>query len=188
MRILRSTYSAYFHSTSTLNYIRSLLASGFADIHHPQDWSLSHVRSAALKWEFRNNRECFLDNGQRRISEHNIESIRCACFQQDHWSVRESVLRNGWWQRGVWRSWLLHKVRPRFPVRPKKRYWYDVASHEGLLLDYEEALTRELPVPRGRDDHFDPLINSQENAYYNTSAHFLWVGDRTRQLDGAHVE
>ena len=45
------------------------------------------------------------------------------------------------------------------------------------MLDYEQALTREFPsgVP-------------QERGYYNTSAHFLWIGDRTRQLDGAHVE
>ncbi|KIY63421.1 DAHP synthetase [Cylindrobasidium torrendii FP15055 ss-10] len=44
-------------------------------------------------------------------------------------------------------------------------------SHEGLMLDYEESLTR--PTPTG---------------HYNTSAHFLWVGDRTRQLNGAHIE
>ncbi len=46
-------------------------------------------------------------------------------------------------------------------------------SHEGLLLPYEEALTR-----------FDP---SREKDY-NMGAHFLWIGDRTRTLDGAHVE
>jgi 3-deoxy-7-phosphoheptulonate synthase len=46
-------------------------------------------------------------------------------------------------------------------------------SHEGLLLDYEEALTR-------RD--------SFTGDWYDCSAHMLWIGDRTRQLDGAHVE
>jgi 3-deoxy-7-phosphoheptulonate synthase len=45
-------------------------------------------------------------------------------------------------------------------------------SHEGLLLDYEEALTR-------RD--------SLTGDWYDCSAHMLWIGDRTRQLDGAHV-
>jgi 3-deoxy-7-phosphoheptulonate synthase len=101
-------------------------------------------------------------------------------------------------------------------------------SHEGLLLDYEEALTRLFPLPpaiqappslegtpaipgtplrRDRTPSTTPsrsssrypnqttsgslltageLTNSQ--AHYNTSAHFLWVGDRTRQIDGAHVE
>ncbi len=46
-------------------------------------------------------------------------------------------------------------------------------SHEALLLGYEEALTR-------RD--------SLTGEWYDCSAHLLWVGDRTRQLDGAHVE
>ncbi|MFT7005178.1 MAG: 3-deoxy-7-phosphoheptulonate synthase [Sulfurimonas sp.] len=46
-------------------------------------------------------------------------------------------------------------------------------SHEALLLQYEEAFTR-------RD--------SLSGDWYDTSAHMLWIGDRTRQLDGAHVE
>ena len=46
-------------------------------------------------------------------------------------------------------------------------------SHEGLLLDYEEGLTR-------RD--------SLTGDWYDCSAHMLWIGDRTRQADGAHVE
>ncbi len=46
-------------------------------------------------------------------------------------------------------------------------------SHEALLLPYEQALTR---------------IDSTSGDYYACSAHFLWIGDRTRQLDGAHVE
>ena len=46
-------------------------------------------------------------------------------------------------------------------------------SHESLLLPYEEALTR---------------MSSTHNKHYACSAHFLWIGDRTRQLDGAHVE
>jgi len=46
-------------------------------------------------------------------------------------------------------------------------------SHEGLLLDYEEGLTR-------RD--------SLTGDWYDCSAHLLWIGERTRQLDGAHVE
>ena len=46
-------------------------------------------------------------------------------------------------------------------------------SHEGLMLDYEEALTR-------RD--------SLTDEWYDCSAHMLWIGERTRQPDGAHVE
>ncbi|WP_019181591.1 class II 3-deoxy-7-phosphoheptulonate synthase [Microbacterium yannicii] len=46
-------------------------------------------------------------------------------------------------------------------------------GHEGLLMDYERPMTR---------------IDSRTNTPYNTSAHFLWIGERTRELDGAHVD
>lgn len=47
------------------------------------------------------------------------------------------------------------------------------ASHEGLLMEYERALTR---------------IDSRTGQPYVTSGHFLWIGERTRDLDGAHVD
>jgi 3-deoxy-7-phosphoheptulonate synthase len=46
-------------------------------------------------------------------------------------------------------------------------------SHEGLLLEYEEAFTR---------------IDTTFGGYYDTSAHLIWIGNRTRRSDGAHVE
>jgi 3-deoxy-7-phosphoheptulonate synthase len=46
-------------------------------------------------------------------------------------------------------------------------------SHEALLLNYEQSLTR---------------VDSLSGQWFDCSAHFLWIGDRTRQLDGAHVE
>src|SRR6516165_2984670 len=46
-------------------------------------------------------------------------------------------------------------------------------SHEALLLGYEQALTR---------------LDSTSGDYYATSGHLIWIGDRTRQLNGAHVE
>ncbi|WP_278314875.1 class II 3-deoxy-7-phosphoheptulonate synthase [Lolliginicoccus levis] len=48
------------------------------------------------------------------------------------------------------------------------------ASHEALVLDYERAMLR---LDKRRD----------EPRLYDLSAHFLWIGDRTRQLDGAHI-
>ena len=47
------------------------------------------------------------------------------------------------------------------------------SSHEALLLEYEQAMTR---------------IDSRTDSPYDVSAHFVWIGERTRQLDGAHVE
>src|ERR1700761_2558645 len=46
-------------------------------------------------------------------------------------------------------------------------------SHEALLLGFEEAMTR---------------VDSTSGDWYDVSAHLLWIGERTRQLDGAHVE
>ena len=48
-------------------------------------------------------------------------------------------------------------------------------SHEALLLGYEEPLTRQSTI-------------TADKGWYSTSAHMIWIGDRTRQLDGAHVE
>jgi len=56
---------------------------------------------------------------------------------------------------------------------PQMRETDFYTSHEALLLPYEQALTR---------------IDSTSGKYYACSAHFLWIGDRTRQLDGSHVE
>jgi 3-deoxy-7-phosphoheptulonate synthase len=47
------------------------------------------------------------------------------------------------------------------------------SSHEALVLEYEHAMTR---------------IDSRTELPYDVSAHFVWIGERTRQLDGAHVE
>ncbi len=56
---------------------------------------------------------------------------------------------------------------------PQVRHVDVYTSHEALLLGYEEAMTR---------------VDSTSGDYYDTSAHMLWIGDRTRQPDGAHVE
>jgi 3-deoxy-7-phosphoheptulonate synthase len=47
------------------------------------------------------------------------------------------------------------------------------SSHEALIMEYEKALTR---------------IDSRTGLPYDVSAHFVWIGERTRQLDGAHVD
>jgi len=140
--------SAYFHSTTTLNYVRALLTSGFASLHHPRDWSLSHVRSPALRKEFESITEGLSDA---------LDFSQTIGID----SGRDSVS----FERGGGRG----------AVGEVEFY----TSHEGLMLDYEQALTRELPLSGSPNT---------KTAFYNTSAHFLWIGDRTRQLDGAHVE
>lgn len=149
---------AYFHSAATLNYIRAQLASGIADLHRPLDWGLGHVGDPEL---------------QARYA-HIVESIR------------ESL-----------------RFMRTVGVDSAKLQSVDLfTSHEGLLLEYESAMTRLLRHPVNKfsktangpslSDSVYSLDGETEEAepagYYNTSAHFLWIGDRTRQPDHAHVE
>ncbi|ODQ65878.1 DAHP synthetase [Nadsonia fulvescens var. elongata DSM 6958] len=126
--------SAYFHSAATLNFIRSSLANGFADLHKPFDWSLSHVQDDVIKERY-----------QAIVSK-----------------ITESLKFMG--TIGADKSAGLKSVD-------------FFTSHEALMLEYEQSLTRELKDPETGEKH-----------WYNTSGHFIWIGDRTRQLDGAHVE
>ncbi|KII83228.1 hypothetical protein PLICRDRAFT_119688 [Plicaturopsis crispa FD-325 SS-3] len=156
--------SAYFHSTATLNHVRALLTSGFASLHHPRDWSLGHVRSPALREEF------------ERI----VEGLSDALDFSTTIGVDSG------------------RENPRYESGGGRGAFGEVdfyTSHEGLMLDYEQALTRSFPLPSTHSLTRPPSPvpsssppPSPPKAFYNTSAHFLWIGDRTRQLDGAHVE
>ena len=150
--------SAYHHSAATLNFIRGSLASGIADLHSPLDWELGHVKDTKIRAQY------------TRIVDSITDSLR--------------------FMRTVGAD-----------SNAKDLETVDMyTSHEGLLLEYEQSLTRRLkhPLP---DLDFPPVQETSEQqvnghqasdghkmGWYNTSAHFLWIGDRTRQLDGAHVE
>ncbi|GAB5587361.1 hypothetical protein Unana1_02261 [Umbelopsis nana] len=125
---------AYFHSAATLNYVRAILDSGFADLHKPHSWNLDHVRSGSTRKEY----QAIVD----RLTE-----------AMD----------------------FMHTIGADSPPSLSHVDWY--TSHEGLLLEYEAALTREQVSP-----------STGEKKWYNTGAHFLWIGDRTRQPEGGHVE
>jgi 3-deoxy-7-phosphoheptulonate synthase len=65
------------------------------------------------------------------------------------------------------------RLRARCPTNPEMRTTDFYTSHEALLLGYEQAMTR---------------IDSTSGDWYDTSGHMIWIGDRTRQPDHAHVE
>lgn len=155
---------AYFHSAATLNYLRASISSGLADLHSPLDWGLGHVLDPTLREKY------------QRIT----QSIGDALDM-----MRTIGLNTG----GALETVDLF------------------TSHEGLLLEYEQSLTRQfkhpantisaLPerptspsrsrnLPNGTSKAKIPL--PPNTGYYDTSAHFLWIGDRTRQLTHAHVE
>ena len=156
---------AYFHSAATLNYVRAQLGSGIADLHNPMDWGLGHVRDPELQKRY------------ARIVESISESLR---FMRTIGADTAGQLQT-----------------------------VDLyTSHEGLLLAYEESMTRKMKHPPNRTvpllqkptpaPKVSPLTGGAlrnpsisepiTKGYYNTSTHFLWVGDRTRQPDHAHIE
>lgn len=136
---------AYFHSASTLNYMRASISSGLADLHSPLDWGLGHVRDETIK----------------------------AKYQSIVGSITESLR-------------FMRTVGADTAARGLETV--DLfTSHEALLLEYEQTLTRHLAHPQLSPSASSPFHPSPKG-FYNTSAHFLWIGDRTRQLTGAHIE
>lgn len=134
--------SAYFHSATTLNYVRGQIASGIADLHNPLDWGLGHVRDKELQTKY------------QKIVSSISDSLR---FMRTIGADTAGQLQT-----------------------------VDLyTSHEGLVLEYEQSLTRRLRHPAS---YLSASKTTDGKGWYNTSAHFLWIGDRTRQLDGAHVE
>ncbi|WP_394822452.1 3-deoxy-7-phosphoheptulonate synthase class II [Pendulispora albinea] len=126
--------SGYQHAALTLNFIRSLSAGGFADVHHPEYWDLSFFKTAGVPEALREQYE----QTARRLA----DALR---FME---ALGERTVED--------------LTRVDF-----------FTSHEGLNLPYESAQTRTVPQWAG---------------WYDLSTHFPWIGERTRALDGAHVE
>ena len=119
----------YERAALTLNFVRSLIDGGFADLHHPENWDLDFVGKSPMSAEYHKL----------------VQSV------SDSLEFFESVAGDA-----------LHTHRVEF-----------YTSHEGLHLPYEQAQTRFLP---------------HRERWYNLTTHFPWIGMRTADLDGAHVE
>ncbi|KTW26597.1 uncharacterized protein T551_03514 [Pneumocystis jirovecii RU7] len=126
--------TAYFHSSTTLNYIR-LLSSNASGLYTLIDSNVS-------------------------LENNNIESGSSTNTQNTQFLNSLNFKKTN----GMDNNLLLQKP-------------YIFTSHEGLLLDYEESMTRKI-----KDSE------TNETKWWNLGAHFLWIGDRTRSIDGAHVE
>ena len=125
---------AYSHAAMTLNFVRSLSAGGFADVHHPEYWELSFFRRAKVSDSLREEYE--------RTTSQLAEALRF--MEALHESSVEELTRVDFY-----------------------------TSHEGLNLHYESSQTRRVPRREG---------------WFDLTTHFPWIGERTRSLDGAHVE
>ena len=124
----------YQHAAVTLNFIRSLIDGGFADIHHPEYWDLRFMSHANLSPELR------------------AEYTRMATQLAEALKFMEALGETA--------------------VHEFQRVEF-FTSHEALNLLYESAQTRTVPRREG---------------YYNLTTHLPWIGERTRAVDGAHIE
>jgi 3-deoxy-7-phosphoheptulonate synthase len=120
----------YEHAAMTLNFVRSLVDGGFADLHHPEYWDLDFVAHSPRAKEY------------QELVAHLSDSLR---FMETLAGIQAGEIS-----------------RVDF-----------FTSHEALLLPYEQAVTRQVPRREG---------------WYNLGAHFPWIGLRTSQVDGAHVD
>jgi len=120
----------YERAALTINFIRSLIDGGFADLHHPEYWDLDFVKHSPRAAEY------------QRMVEAIGESLR---FLETLAGARVGDIN-----------------RVDF-----------FTSHDALHLPYEQAQTRQVPRRQG---------------WYNLSTHFPWVGMRTCETGGAHVE
>ncbi len=120
----------YERSALTLNFIRSLIDGGFADLHHPEYWDLGFVK----------------------------HSHRAAEYQQIVESIGESLR--------------FMEALAGVSVGEINRVDF-YTSHDALHLPYEQAQSRRVP---------------RRDGWYNLSTHLPWLGMRTCEPDGAHVE
>ena len=121
---------AYERAALTLNFVRSLVDGGFADLHHPENWDLNFVGESAQAAEYHKLVKSVSDS---------LEFFEAITGEPLHRTHRVELY----------------------------------ASHEGLHLPYEQAQTRFL---------------AHRQRWYNLTTHFPWIGMRTADLRGAHVE
>jgi 3-deoxy-7-phosphoheptulonate synthase len=120
----------YERASLTLNFVRSLIDGGFADLHHPEYWDLDWVGHSSAASEYRAIVASISDS---------LDFLETVSGRQFHRTQRADIY----------------------------------AAHEGLHLHYEQAQTRYL---------------DRRERWYNLTTHFPWIGMRTAQLDGAHIE
>ena len=120
----------YERAGLTLNFVRSLIDGGFADLHHPEYWDLDWVGHSPTASEYRKIVESISDS---------LDFLETVSGRQFHHTQRADIY----------------------------------AAHEGLHLHYEQSQTRFL---------------DRRERWYNLTTHFPWIGMRTAQLDGAHIE
>jgi len=120
----------YERAALTLNFVRSLVDGGFADLHHPEYWDLDWVGHSKMAEKYREIVSSISTS---------LDFLETASARSFHQTYKADIY----------------------------------SSHEGLHLGYEQAQTRYL---------------DRRRRWYNLTTHFPWIGMRTADIDGAHVE
>ncbi|OJK03935.1 hypothetical protein ASPACDRAFT_1852854 [Aspergillus aculeatus ATCC 16872] len=172
--------SAYFHSAATLNYLRASLSSGLADLHSPLDWGLGHVITPAIKEKYERIVSRVKD-ALRFMQTVGIDTDR-GVETVDVYTSHEGLLLE-------YETSLTRLLRN--PLPPNSAPAFSMFSPPSFSQPPPSAVdptisTTTAPATATSITPQTSLLPSK--SFYATSAHFLWIGDRTRQLDGAHVE
>ncbi|WVF70757.1 hypothetical protein IAT40_005551 [Kwoniella sp. CBS 6097] len=196
---------AYFHSTATLNYIRTLLLSGFADLHKPLDWSFSHVRSPELHQAFSAVIDSLKDSldfmkvatgGTGGSDRGGMETVDLFTSHEALLLEYEEALTRSF-DGAVPRSFSPSSTRDSTPSVSRSASLARVGTDPSSTGRYPHSPVRPPKSPSLGDSFHGSFTEMKVSSsgeektaerWYNTSAHFIWIGDRTRQLDGAHVE
>ena len=120
----------YERAAMTLNFVRSLIDGGFADLHHPEYWDIGWVGHSKMADRYHDIVNSITDS---------VDFLEAVSGRAMHDTQRADIY----------------------------------AAHEGLHLLYEQAQTRYL---------------DRRNCWYNLTTHYPWIGMRTANIDGAHVE
>jgi 3-deoxy-7-phosphoheptulonate synthase len=120
----------YERAALTLNFVRSLIDGGFADLHHPEYWDLGWVGHSPMAEEY---------HGIVKSISNSLDFLETISGAKVHKTQRADIY----------------------------------AAHEGLHLLYEQSQTRFL---------------DRRERWYNLTTHFPWIGMRTADVGGAHIE
>ncbi|WVW82125.1 hypothetical protein I302_104130 [Kwoniella bestiolae CBS 10118] len=193
---------AYFHSTATLNYIRTLLLSGFADLHKPLDWSFSHVRSPEIHKAFSAVIESLQDSldfmkvATGAVGGGERGGIETVDLFTSHEALlleyEEALTRSD--EGSTTRSFSPPSSKASTPAVSRSVSQVRVGSNSESAYPHSPVRPPKSPSLANSlansfsDIRLESAKSQKKEKWYNTSAHFIWIGDRTRQLDGAHVE
>lgn len=170
--------SAYFHSATTLNYIRALLASDFASLTAPRSWSFSHVRSPVLQAQFE-------DVISRLTDSLDFMTTIGAPLPSTAQGVEIFTSHEGL-------SLEFEETQTRHLPRPETDEERSARLNKGHSINPERSSTRAGRRGQSLTSSVSSLNGTPPApppcAYYNTGSHYLWIGDRTRQVEGGHVE